>query len=81
MNNGLRNFIYKGYKFGVVGIFSTIFNYGVFAFLFKVISVYYIVSSVTGYVAGLLLGYLLNKNWTFIAQVDKSKSYIIGLVI
>jgi len=80
MNNGLRKFFYKGYKFGIVGILSTIFNYGVFAFLYKIISLHYIVSSVTGYVSGLLLGYLLNKNWTFIAQVDKSRSYIVGYI-
>ena len=80
MSNGLKNFLYKGYKFGIVGILSTVFNYGVFAFLYKIVSVHYILSSITGYVSGLLLGYLLNKNWTFIAQVDKSKSYIVGYI-
>ena len=80
MNNGLKNFLYKGYKFGIVGILSTVFNYGVFAFFYKIINVHYILSSITGYVSGLLLGYQLNKNWTFIAQVDKSKSYIVGYI-
>ena len=80
MINGLKNFVYKGYKFGIVGILSTVFNYGVFAFLYKIVSVHYILSSITGYVSGLLLGYLLNKNWTFIAQVDISKSYFIGYI-
>ena len=80
MINGLKNFVYKGYKFGIVGILSTVFNYGVFAFLYKIVSVHYILSSITGYVSGLLLGYQLNKNWTFIAQVDKSKSYIVGYI-
>ena len=80
MINGLKNFLYKGYKFGIVGILSTVFNYGVFAFLYKIVSVHYILSSITGYVSGLSVGYLLNKNWTFIAQVDKSKSYIVGYI-
>ena len=80
MNNELKNIFYIGYKFGIVGMLSTIFNYSIFAFLYKIISVYYIVSSVIGYVSGLLLGYLLNKNWTFVSQVDKSKSYIIGYI-
>ena len=80
MINGLKNFLYKGYKFGIVGILSTVFNYGVFAFLYKIVSVHYILSSITGYVSGLLLGYQSNKNWTFIAQVDKSKSYIVGYI-
>ena len=77
MINGLKNFLYKGYKFGIVGILSTVFNYGVFAFLYKIVSVHYILSSITGYVSGLLLGYFINKNWTFINQVDKSKNYIV----
>ena len=80
MSNELKNFLYKGYKFGIVGILSTVFNYGVFAFLYKIVSVHYILSSITGYVSGLSVGYLLNKNWTFIAQVDKSKSYIVGYI-
>ena len=80
MSNELKNFIYKGYKFGIVGMLSTIFNYGIFAFLYKIISIHYIVSSVTGYVSGLFLGYLLNKNWTFSAQVDKSKNYIVSYI-
>ena len=74
------NILYKGYKFGIVGMLSTIFNYGIFAFLYKIISIHYIVSSVTGYVSGLFLGYLLNKNWTFITQVDKSKNYIVSYI-
>jgi putative flippase GtrA len=80
MINGLKNFVYKGYKFGIVGILSTVFNYGVFAFLYKIVRFHYILSSIIGYASGLLLGYQLNKNWTFIAQVDKSKSYIVGYI-
>ena len=80
MIDRIKHFLYKGYKFGMVGILSTIFNYGVFAFLYKIVHVHYILSSIIGYVCGLLLGYLFNKNWTFISQVDKSKSYIIGYI-
>ena len=80
MINGSKNFLYKGYKFGIVGILSTVFNYSVFVFLYKIVSVHYIQSSITGYVSGLLLGYQINKNWTFIARVDKSKIYIISYI-
>jgi len=34
-------------------------------------------SSSIGYVIGLLLGYSLNKNWTFIKKVVIGKSYIL----
>lgn len=80
MSNGLKNFVYKGYKFGIVGILSTLFNYSVFVFFYKIISIHYIISSILGYISGLLLGYQLNKNWTFIDQVDKSKSYIVDYI-
>ena len=81
MNVGLIHFIKKGYKFGIVGIISTIINYGVFALLYKTLGIYYILSSVTGYVSGLSLGYLLNKHWTYIEQIEKTKSYIIEYII
>ncbi len=80
MKNELKNFIYKGYKFSVVGIVSTVFNYGVFAFIYKIGNVQYLISSVTGYLCGLLIGYQINKNWTFTGQVDKSKIYIVSYI-
>jgi len=76
MNIALIDFIKKGYKFGIVGIISTIINYSVFALLYKTFELYYIFSSVMGYICGLSLGYLLNKYWTYIDQIDKTKSYI-----
>ena len=70
------NILQKGYRFILVGAFSTTINYSIFSLLYKVMSIYYIFSSVVGYLTGLSVGYLLNKNWTYIAQIDKSKSYI-----
>ncbi|MBT7901991.1 MAG: GtrA family protein [Candidatus Marinimicrobia bacterium] len=78
MKNEIKTLLNKGYKFVIVGIVSTILNYGIFAFLYQIINVHYILSSITGYISGIILGYLLNKNWTFITQIDKSKSYIVG---
>ena len=80
MSNELKNILYKGYKFGIVGILSTTFNYGIFVVLYKIISIHYIVSSVTGYGSGLLLGYLLNKNWTFSAQVISQKIILLSYI-
>ena len=68
-------------KFLIVGSISTIINYGTFAFIFKLIGVNYLIASVVGYISGLFFGYYLNKNWTFIRQAKKDKSYIIGYVI
>ena len=80
MINKLKSILHKGFKFGIVGILSTIINYGVFVFLYKVINVYYLISSISGYVLGLLFGYYINKNWTFSAQIIQKKVYIIKYV-
>jgi len=80
MSNELKNFLYKGYKFSIVGILSTVFNYGVFVFFYKIVNFHYMLSSIIGYVSGLLLGYQINKNWTFIDQVHKSKIYIVSYI-
>ena len=80
MSNELKNFLYKGYKFSIVGILSTVFYYGVFVFFYKIVNFHYMLSSIIGYVSGLLLGYQINKNWTFIDQIDKSKIYIVSYI-
>lgn len=37
MSSGLKNFLYKGYKFGIVGILSIIMNFlGTNFFVFKI---------------------------------------------
>ena len=63
-------------RFSVVGLMSTGVNYACFVLLYKVLQLHYILSSSIGYIIGLLLGYILNKNWTFIKKVDIDKSYI-----
>ena len=52
-------------KFIVIGVFSTIINYGCFYFLIKVVDINYLTASATGFIAGTLAGYGLNKTWTF----------------
>lgn len=52
-------------KFILVGGISTIVNYGVFYILLKDFKINYLLSSITGYTAGLILGFGLNNFWTF----------------
>ena len=58
------------FKFLVIGVLSTLVNYLCFYVLFKHYLVYYLFSSALGFVAGVFVGYGLNKTWTF--QVSKS---------
>lgn len=52
-------------RFIGVGIISAVINYSLFYALLFLGSVNYLVSSSVGYLAGLLLGFFLNSNWTF----------------
>ena len=38
-------------------------------------------SSALGYILGLIIGYYLNKYWTFINQINKIKNYFWGYII
>ena len=62
------------YKFIVVGIWSTIINYGVFYFLLDFFSVNYLIASAIGFMFGVFVGYRFNRKWTF--KVEKQKNYI-----
>jgi putative flippase GtrA len=73
-----KEFLDKVLKFGLVGVIATLLNYGSFYLLYKIFGSHYLLSSVTGYISGVLLGYFLNKYWTFVKQVDISKNYLVG---
>jgi len=62
-------------RFSIVGGISTVVNYTCFILIYKVLQLHYILSSSIGYIIGLLVGYSLNKNWTFVKKVIIGKSY------
>lgn len=63
------------FKFLFVGGFFTILNYAIFYVLFRFFGVHYIVSSATGYTIGLILGYFVNKFWTYGVSKDSKEDY------
>lgn len=71
-------------KFSVVGLLSTVVNYSLFYLLFKIMGIYYIIASAVGFFLGVLVGYTLNKNWTFGGAVstanDVYKYYMVYLL-
>jgi len=68
----------KFLKFVVTGVLSTIINYGVFWILYENEVVSYLWASISGYIAGLILGYFLNKCWTFSDKGAHERRKIIG---
>tara|TARA_B100001287_G_C22670564_1_gene525052 strand:+ start:1922 stop:2320 length:399 start_codon:yes stop_codon:yes gene_type:complete len=52
-------------RFLVVGLTSTALNYIVAMLLFYALNIWITLSTIIGYLAGLSLGFYLNKTWTF----------------
>ena len=52
-------------KFCMVGGVSTIINYSMFFGCYHYIGSHYLLSSAVGFCSGVIVGYVLNKIWTF----------------
>ena len=52
-------------RFLVVGVISTVINYSIYFLLIRGFEINYLVSSASGFLAGVAVGYFLNKNWTY----------------
>ncbi|TDT50818.1 GtrA family protein [Fonticella tunisiensis] len=52
-------------KFCAVGVANTIISFVTFYVLSEILGVNYLISSFTGYVAGVANSFILNKKWTF----------------
>ncbi len=76
-------------RFIIVGSLATSLSYSVFLIALRVFDINYLIAACLGFVFGVLLGFLLNKNWTFDAKNEKSKKtafsyfavYIFSLII
>src|SRR5688572_6942295 len=62
-------------KFGVVGGICTMLSYGIFLLLSEVFHMNYLVAQVISYLAGLVLGFVLNRNWTFSSHLEEDEKY------
>ena len=60
-------------KFCVVGFISTFVNYTIFFISYEYLGTYYVIASGIGYVAGVSLGYILNRRWTFFESKSHTK--------
>ncbi|MBP7282760.1 MAG: GtrA family protein [Leptospiraceae bacterium] len=73
MNKDLLN---RFIKFLVVGGICTIINYIIFYVLFNYFGVQYLLSSAIGYTSGLVIGYYVNKFWTYQVERDSQEKYM-----
>lgn len=75
-------------KFIIVGAVSTLVNYSVFYVLLSHYYVNYLLASASGFIAGVVFGYFLNKLWTFNAKGSSNSTilkyffvYILSLIL
>lgn len=66
---------YQLSRFLLVGSLSTTVNYLVFFGSAYLLDIYYILASTIGYLSGLVVGYVLNRNWTFSTSKAISKQH------
>lgn len=63
-------------RFAVVGGICTTVSYVIFIVLTKLTQTNYLVASTIGFLAGIITGFYINKNWTF-AKEDSNKNYFL----
>jgi putative flippase GtrA len=78
MFNLLKNKIgTQFYKFIVVGVGSTLVNYLIFYTLLEFLKINYLISSAFGFLFGMMIGYFLNRKWTFQMETKTTNAEII----
>lgn len=68
-------------RFAVVGGINTICNYGLFLVLLKIIGVHYLVAGACGFTFGAIIGFTLNRKWTFSSNIDYKRGIALYLAI
>lgn len=52
-------------KFGVVGASSTVINWGIYLFLTRYFSTYYLFATIVAFIFAVFNSYIWNRRWTF----------------
>jgi putative flippase GtrA len=63
-------------KFIVVGLINTACNYGLFILLLAVFKINYLISGSLGFSLGAVIGFTLNRKWTFKSDICYKKGII-----
>jgi putative flippase GtrA len=72
--------MYQFLKFGIVGLFNTLLGYAVIFSCMYLLKLSPILSNVLGYMVGLVVSYVLNRQFTF-ENKSKSKLQILRFLI
>lgn len=73
----LRQFI----KFGIVGITSTIIDWGIYLLLTRFLDTFYLMAKILSFAVAVLNSYIWNRRWTFRSQDPKRLNQFIKFLI
>jgi putative flippase GtrA len=68
-------------RFGATGILTNVVNYATFWLLLRLLHVYYLVASVIGFLAGFVVGFAVNRRWTFEAAAGGHNRQLVRFLI
>lgn len=75
-SDGRRSLFGSLVRFGVTGALSVGVDVGILSLMHSGLGVRLLWSTIAAYVAGLMVNYSLNRNWTFRARADHRKTLI-----
>ncbi len=79
--NAHGNLLRQLVRFLTTGILTNLINYATFFILLHLVGVYYVISSIVGFIAGLITGFLVNRSWTFSATTSCPERQLIKFFI
>lgn len=68
------------FRFLIVGCLSTLLNYVVFLLSYW-LGFFYLTASAIGFISGVVLGYFLNKNWTYAVKRASTPGLVIRYLL
>ena len=73
LNLANKKIIIQFFKFIFVGLINSSFNYLLFYVCLIYLNFHYIVSGTLGFILGALIGYQLNRSWSFNSKINYKK--------
>lgn len=68
-------------RFTLTGLLTNAVNYATFFVLLRSLNVFYVLASVIGFLAGFVVGFFVNRSWTFDATGDDGRSQLMRFFI
>ena len=65
INANHKQWMWQFLKYGIVGVMNTLITLAIIFFMMDVLKTDYRISNATGYLAGFINSFFMNKHWTF----------------